>query len=216
VSVHIEADEPSYDYNNVIYVLVGPQEEASVVHENFIGAKSKFFAAACRKEWLDGVRKLVRLPEVESSIFKSYLNWIYTGHLAVKDTVKSESEPSAGAEHAVEHAAFLKLYLLGYKLDDVSLRNQAMTLMVKHRFQPVPSMVKLAFDNTPQNSLLRVKLISSAAKHWSRTTFAKRIADYSSEFVHAIAILLMRQTKISPFADFLEMLPELLEDEPET
>lgn len=78
------ADEPSHNYNNVLSVLVGRDEEAFVVHEHFISAKSKFFEAASRKEWLEGVQNLIRLPEVEPWIFKAYVNWVYTGDVLIE------------------------------------------------------------------------------------------------------------------------------------
>jgi hypothetical protein len=74
-------------------VLVGPDEVAFTVHENFICAKSKFFQAACRKEWSEGAQKLIRLPEVEPGVFRSYLNWVYTGDLAVNSTKDDPVNP---------------------------------------------------------------------------------------------------------------------------
>jgi hypothetical protein len=107
-------------------VLVGPDEVAFTVHENFICAKPKFFQAACRKEWSKGAQKLIRLPEVEPGVFRSYLNWVYTGDLAVDSTKDDPVNPKN-----TKYSNFLKLYVLGDTLDDLSLRNSTTEILVR-------------------------------------------------------------------------------------
>lgn len=183
---------------------------AFTVHENFICAKSKFFQAACRKEWSEGAHKLIRLPEVEPDIFSSYLNWVYTGGLAVNVPKQDPVTPKE-----TKYGNFVKLYLLGDTLDDLSLRNSTMGILVNSNYQLMPASITLAFEHTPTQSLLRKMLVTFAALRWDRACFAIFKAKYHPEFVQDLAEYLMYQTdkqKTSP-KDFVNKLPEFLEEE---
>jgi len=191
-------------------VLVGPGEETFVVHEHFICGKSKFFEAACRKEWKEGVQKLIRLPEVEPWIFKSYVSWVYTGNAVIElDDETSEEQ----APRAKQQDGFIKLYVLGDTLDDMPLRNRAMKEMVSIDCQPGTASVAWAFDHTPTGSLLRSMLVNYAALRWSRETFANESAQNHPEFVQELAKFLMNQTANSliTFPKFVEKLPAFIE-----
>lgn len=50
----------------MVAVLVGPKEEAFVVHRDLFSAKSKFFEAACSKCWKEGMERTIRIPEAKS------------------------------------------------------------------------------------------------------------------------------------------------------
>lgn len=109
-------------------MLVGPNEAAFTVHENYICAKSRFFKAACRKEWSEGITRVIRLPEAEPEMFRSYLVWVYTDGLAVDIT---NSEPVQAQE--TKYSTFVKLYVLGDRLEDLRLRNSIMEILVNSK-----------------------------------------------------------------------------------
>jgi hypothetical protein len=209
----MNSDEPiSYDYKTLISVLVGPKEAVFNVHESFICAKSKFFKAACRKEWTEGTEKLVRLPEVEPELFKSYLNWVYTGGLAVDASVGGTGQTA----NETKYYGFVKLYVLGDTLDDLPLLNSTMKILVNSNHQFNHESVTWAFEHTPIGSLLRKMLVSFAATRWVRAIFDEHKAKYHPEFVLDLAAFLMHQTdkQKTGLAEFIQKLPEFLEDEP--
>jgi hypothetical protein len=190
-------------------VLVGPDEVAFTVHENFICAKSKFFQAAYRKEWSEGAQKLIRLPEVEPGVFRSYLNLVYTGDLAVDSTKDDPVNPKN-----TKYSNFLKLYVLGDTLDDLSLRNSTMEILVSSNYQLSPASITWAFEHTPTQSLLRKMLVRFAALRWDRAAFASDKAKYHPEFVQDLAEFLMMRNAITTAAAFVSFLPDFLEDKP--
>ena len=83
------ADEPSHNYNNVLSVLVGRDEEAFVVHEHFISAKSKFFEAAC-SERCGGSSRAIKLLETSVRDFELYFHWLYTSKIEVEGEGEEE------------------------------------------------------------------------------------------------------------------------------
>lgn len=191
-------------------MLVGSNERAFTVHENYICAKSRFFKAACRKEWSEGITRIIRLPEAEPEMFRSYLVWVYTDGLAVDIT---NSEPVQAQE--TKYSTFVKLYVLGDRLEDLRLRNSIMEILVNSNHQFNHESVTWAFEHTPTGSLLRKMLVSFAATRWVRAIFDEHKAKYHPEFVLDLAAFLMHQTdkqKIG-LAEFIQKLPEFLEDE---
>jgi hypothetical protein len=187
-------------------------EEAFLVHQQIISLKSKFFTAACRKVWTEGAEKLVRLPEVEPRLFRSYLNWVYTGDLAVDVSVADAEETAS----ELKYRGFVKLYVLGDTLDDLALRNSAMKIIVNGDHQLGPKSITWAFENTPPTSLMRKQLVRVAATRWNRETYIKQEELYPTEFVRALALQLMQLKSDSDrltHTSFVNMLPEFLEDE---
>jgi hypothetical protein len=213
------ADDPSYDYNNLISVLVGPDKATFTVHENYICAKSKFFKAACSKQWTrgaEGINRVIRLPEEDPQIFKSYVSWVYTNEVVVQGIAdrREETGPTVAGK---EQGELIKLYVLGDKLDDLALRDQVMKTLVNMNVQTYAASVTWAFEHTPPTSLLRTMLATFAAMRWNRAGFEKESANYPHEFVRAVAVFLMHQTEKdkSDHGSFLKKLPSFLEVEPE-
>jgi hypothetical protein len=182
------ANKARYDYNSTVSVLVGPSEEAFLVHQQIISLKSQFFKAACRKEWKEGAEKLVRLPEVEPGLFRSYLNWVYTGDLAV-DVSAADAKESVSE---LKNRGFVKLYVLGDTLDDLPLRNSTMRILVNSNYQLGPRSITWAFENTPPASLMRKQLVRVAATRWNRENYIKHEELYPIDFVRSLALQLMQ------------------------
>jgi hypothetical protein len=206
------ANKARYDYNSIHPVLVDPEEERFLVYQQIISLESKFFNAACRKEWKEGAEKLVRLPEVEPGMFRSYLNWVYTGDLAV-DVSVADAEETA---NELKFRGFIELYVLGDTLDDLRLRNSAMKIIVNGNHQLGPKSITWAFENTPTASLMRKQLVRVAATRWSREKYIKQEELYPADFVRALALQLMQLKSDSDrlsHTSFLNMLPEFLEEE---
>ena len=63
---------------------------------------------------------------------------------------------------------------------------------------------------------MRKMIVRVTAMRWDRATFASNNANYHPEFVLDLAAFLMHQTdkQKTGLAEFIQKLPEFLEDEP--
>ncbi|KAK4888590.1 hypothetical protein LTR27_012542 [Elasticomyces elasticus] len=68
-------------FTDTITVLVGEEKVPFTIHTKTVRAKSKFFDAACQREWIEGRERVVKLPEVEPETFELYATWMYQGKI---------------------------------------------------------------------------------------------------------------------------------------
>ncbi|KAI9808806.1 MAG: hypothetical protein M1826_004063 [Phylliscum demangeonii] len=68
-------------FHSAVTVLVGPKEAQYVAHDSLLGTHSRFFHAACRSPFREGMEHIVRLPEEGPEQFEQMLEWIYTQKL---------------------------------------------------------------------------------------------------------------------------------------
>jgi hypothetical protein len=140
----------SYDYSNLIKVLVGANELRYTIHKDIVCAKSKFFRAACSSRWREGEEKTVRLPEIRKpKIFQNYVDWIHSGQLVFEDQAPGDDIC----------AGLIDLQLLGDILDDVELRNTTIqhlaSQVVDMECCPSGQTYHIIWDNTRTKSSLR-------------------------------------------------------------
>lgn len=62
-----------------VVVGSGDKEQTFYCHEELVTTHSDFFAAAMRKEWVEGQDRIVRLPEYDPDYFKMFASFLYTG-----------------------------------------------------------------------------------------------------------------------------------------
>jgi hypothetical protein len=142
------------EFDNIITVLVGKEEKRFILHQDAVCAKSKFFKAACSKQWREGQEQIVRLPEAGVAAFKAYSAWVYSGDVA-EHTCTPESEEE---DMDVAQTSLIDLYLLGDTLDDIQLRNKAMSMLfacIRHCVIPSIDNVRHIWESTPSGSFLR-------------------------------------------------------------
>jgi len=106
--------------DDLVTLLIGPEEEEFIVHESCITRNSDFFKAAMRKEWIEGQARIIRLPEetrIES--FVIYLNFAY-----------HEQLPSRGIMAFVDdvplregYIRLAEIYVIGERMLDKLVRN---------------------------------------------------------------------------------------------
>lgn len=110
----------SLQEDDVVTLLVGPDEQKFVVHESCIARNSDFFKAALKKEWAEGQTRIVKLPEETcSETFAHYLNFAYHEKLPTQGITAV-----AGKENLeVPYDALGKIYVIGERMLDRSIRN---------------------------------------------------------------------------------------------
>lgn len=162
----------------MLSVIVGPEKAEFAVHKDIICARSKYFATACSQRWEEGRMKVVPLPDVDSATFQMYMDWMLKLKL-----VYDKKLPTP----------LIKLYLLGDFLDDVSLRNKAMSLLFSLEVCPSELSVNFIWNNTLHGSLLRNWVIDLIAWRQAPSDFASCVALYPAEFVQQLAVKLRQQ-----------------------
>jgi hypothetical protein len=65
----------------LISVEVAPEQKTYNVHKSFLIRGSNFFRLALQSEWIENTAQVVKLPEVEPSVFNIYVNWLYSREL---------------------------------------------------------------------------------------------------------------------------------------
>jgi hypothetical protein len=199
----------SYDYNDIIPILIGPNEEPFSIHADFLVDKSRFFAAACSKKYLesDGI---IRLREVSPDSFRLYLGWVYSHDLRFTsdprhaDKDKDEDDQA----HPYEQAKFCELYLLADLLDDFKLRNKTMEILVTQmRSLPHPHTIWRVYERTASKSLMREMLVDKVIMRIDRSDFARDIGEYPPEFVQEVAIQLLHRDHGGSQEQFVARLP---------
>lgn len=64
--------------DDLVTLLVGPEEHKLLVHKSCITRNSDFFKTAMKKEWTEGQSRIVKSPEeINIERFVNYLNFAY-------------------------------------------------------------------------------------------------------------------------------------------
>lgn len=176
-----------------------------------ICAKSKFFAAACSKRWIEAKEKQVRLPDVHPPVFQSYLSWVYSTSLnTVEPTNDDIDEITNEKDRAV--ARYVELYLLGDALDDVHLRNRVMkTLVLDTTTVPCLQTVHRVWEHTPDSSLIRKMILDRAISRTKRAYLVDNLTQHPETFVQQVALTLLQGAQKLSREAFEAKLPSYLE-----
>jgi hypothetical protein len=111
----------AYDFDSMIILLVGPEEQRMTVHREFLGQSSKFFQAALKEEWAES--REIKLPE-ELPIHMGY----YIGHLYGQKlpthVIMEKSQCHPGI--LLHYGLLAELYVLGERRLDAKYQNLIM------------------------------------------------------------------------------------------
>jgi hypothetical protein len=199
------------DYDDIIFVLVGPEEKRFSLHKSKLCSKSKFFKAACSKAWIED--KTVRQPHVTVELFRHYCDWIYTGTIPTSRLTPESKIEDEGAEKEL----FADLYLLGDSLDDIQLRNLAIqrfcVCLGGSKSLPSIDLVAHARSSTPPKSLFRKRIVDITVARLSRDRFAETVAEYPLEFVQELAVVAMFKAPTATWKDVVGDNNKYLESE---
>ncbi|KAF1962175.1 hypothetical protein CC80DRAFT_588771 [Byssothecium circinans] len=113
----------------VTTIRVGPSSSPKdfTVHVNLLTRSSFFTNALCNQ----GVSTSITLDSCTAPTFHLYNNWLYTGRLFSKPTIKDAPAVSApGSQHRKEWIQLTQAYILGVFLEDVEFRDQVMDALL--------------------------------------------------------------------------------------
>jgi hypothetical protein len=202
-----------YDYNDIITVLVGENEENFTAHKDFICERSKYFEAACAPDrWLEGKEKVVPLKYLQPAAFKNYLHWMLTGELL--------SEIYWGHENITtteDQRAHVEAYIVGDFLDDADYRGHTLQAIVTKiaAWKQCPNSVLITrvWESTPHGSILRTLFLEWMFARWSREPISEKIRAGAcpQEFVTEALLMMLEHSKTMSRADGVERLRGLLD-----
>ena len=182
------------EFDNIITVLVGEEEKRFIIHQDAACAKSKFFKAACSTRWLEGQEKIVRLRDVDPTVFQAYSRWVYSGELPTPICIDSSNVRDKSAEKAL----LIELLILGDRLDDIDMRNQAKPMLLdsmeRHHTLCGYELVNRIYASTLPGSLVRKMLVDVAISRQNPSVLAKHVSKYAAEFVQEVAIAALEST----------------------
>jgi hypothetical protein len=71
--------------DSMVTLLVGKNEQKMIAYSSYLTRDSEFFAAAMKKEWVEGQTRIVKLPEEDPSTMAHYLSFLYGGRLFAEE-----------------------------------------------------------------------------------------------------------------------------------
>jgi hypothetical protein len=186
-------EPPASTYDDIIKVLVGTGNQNTFsVHKDIICAKSKFFKTAFMNtngNWRETEEKLMPLPDVDPELFRTYVNWLYTGKICWSPT------PTATAQ---DHSNLIEAYILGDFLDDTEFRKLVMQFMVAGmsvwEAQFEDDHILRIWEATPEDSPLRNYTLVWMASKWRHGEVSEMVKRHNlpNQFFEQFAVVAMQ------------------------
>ena len=138
-------------------------QKSFYVQETLLRQHSLFFKKALSRDWKEKVERVVNLPEDESAVFAIYIEFLYSGNLAV---MPDGLDPIDAAR--LEQLRLCKVYVLAEKLQDMETRNRAIQGLLYSSKQvrpgnrticPGTDAVKIIYNGTLPGSMARKLLV---------------------------------------------------------
>lgn len=171
---------------------------------------SDFFRKACSGDFKEAPEKVIRLPEMDTDSFASYVHWVYTHTVRVRDDDDPVMEATEGQIAAVK-VSLIKVYVAADVLLDTLLRNAAIDQIVavgkRSKTIPGSSQVNLAFESTPAGSKLR-ELIVDCYVHFNDVKWLEENGEsFSKAFLFDVLCAKMKRKRHSKGClEFVESL----------
>ncbi|KAI4940139.1 uncharacterized protein J4E92_001427 [Alternaria infectoria] len=188
---------------SVITVRVGcePNHTDFTVHENLIRASSEFFQAALGRPWRESQERIVRLPECDATVYKIYINWLYTGLLYA---VPAGPSSSIGVS-----SSLVRGYLLGDYLQDADFRDNIIDALVEwnkdaetaQRTSFLSSWIGAADDQTCTGGPLQKLLVDMTVWDTSHAWWTSVIPKMPVSFVQDVCVGFSARCRIASIAN---------------
>ena len=164
---------------NMITLLVGPEEQAMVVHGDCLSRYSEFFTAALKKEWREGQSRIIKLPEETPPLMGYYIEHLYGGPLP---THKLKAGPLVLDAEQPSYELLATLYVLGERMLDTYYRNKIIQEFLRLvRFNeygpsindswPGPKAVSTIYQGTTEESPARRLMVDFVVNYSNSATY---------------------------------------------
>lgn len=152
-----------YTRGDLVTPLVGPDEQELVVCGTPLAETSEFFRTALKKEWKEGQKRMIRLPEEDITLITRYFDFVFGQSLPSKDAQTADH-----LEKSTAYDGIFQLYALGERMLDASIRNTVVKESLRlvslvgdasHGFLPSRNCIKLVYKETSARSAARRLLV---------------------------------------------------------
>ncbi|KAK4893404.1 hypothetical protein LTR27_008300 [Elasticomyces elasticus] len=191
-------------FADTITVFAGDDKVASTVHTDKLRAKSEYFKAACQREWAEGQKKTVELPEIRPETFDIYTTWAYFGKIDIEVLGLIEEHPDKLFTHESKEErqiwidstmSLIRLHVASDYLGDKELKRRTIDGLIsvigaRRTLHMLRDVLSYIWNSTPPKAGLRKFLLDYVVSRrggiheWLR----ERENDLPSEFFVDLAI----------------------------
>lgn len=82
----------SFSSASTVKLLIGEDEQEVIAYGSYLVRDSQFFAAAMKKEWVEGKTREIKLPEEHTATVSHYLFYVYSGKLFTEDIMRVDGD----------------------------------------------------------------------------------------------------------------------------
>ncbi|KAI4927645.1 hypothetical protein J4E85_006157 [Alternaria conjuncta] len=133
------------------------------VHKSVLCKTSAFFQNATKPEWTGPTPRPTDLSDELPEIFHLYVQWLYSGKIAVEITPSSDSDTDVRKHENVDYHSLIQSYILGEKLMDTTFHNAVLQCLIECVEQadcfPGDRTIRTAYKRTIKHSPLRKLLV---------------------------------------------------------
>ncbi|KAI4668698.1 uncharacterized protein J4E78_002526 [Alternaria triticimaculans] len=170
-------------------------ERVSFVHTSVLCQTSAFFQTATKQIWRGQTRKPIDLTTENYGIFQQYLQWLYSGRIAIHwcpEPDKNIPNSSYKATHDL-----LEQYLFGGRMLDPTFQNAVIRAFMDcisnaHTFptwNKIRDVYKGTMENSPIRKLFLDILASLADKTWSFDNIVEEAGEeFTNDLVATLAV----------------------------
>jgi hypothetical protein len=150
------ASVAEFSFEGAATLLVGHSEQKMLAHRSHLIRDSQFFAAAMKKEWVEGQTRTIKLPEEDPATIAHYLSYLYTGKFFTEDITVTVGD---GIESCLQLLS--SLYVCGERFIDPKFQNVVLKEIIRltrlpdkdrMHWYPTGEDVNIIYRGTPQGS----------------------------------------------------------------
>ncbi|KAK5728043.1 hypothetical protein LTR17_012240 [Elasticomyces elasticus] len=211
------------NYTDTVTILVGAKETSFTVHQDRLCSASDFFKKACTNGWLESKERVIRLADVDTTVFHDYLEALYSPSVELNKLLTNkgafrneddEDEPSSlsirsickcgQVDHLLKRC---ELWVFGDFLQDHTFQNKVMDSI---------------YDGVKCGTFGSVRILKWLSNHTTATSLLakflrRQFAEYLTESNNTSTIFThMKEGENKVPADMLvDLLKDVLRSEPE-
>jgi hypothetical protein len=151
------------NHEDLVTLLVGPEQRKMIVNGTSLARDSEFFKAALKKEWIEGQTRTIALSEECPEVMAQYISYTTSGKLSSEDRILNGV---SDAEYI--YRLLVTLYVYGERFIDSTIQKAVIKELVRliktkdtngERWQPSIDDVNIIYRGTPENSPARRLLV---------------------------------------------------------